>query len=99
MLVAFRKQYNLHITYTIQIVNNRAIDTREHDELPSTVLEMAQDPGVIGYINIIAAQSTLDQMLNATADLRDCYVWPYSDWMTVQIVKKTLLSVGLKING
>lgn len=38
---------------------------------------MTQDPGVIGYIYISATHSTLDQTLNARADNRDCYVWPY----------------------
>lgn len=64
----------MHITYTIQIVNNRTINTGGHDELPSSALEMAQDPGEMGYINISATHSPSDQTLNATADHRDCYV-------------------------
>ncbi len=48
--MALKKEYHLHITYAIQIVNNRPINTGEHDELPLTALEMTQDSGVIGYI-------------------------------------------------
>lgn len=44
------KKYQLHITYIIQIVNNRTINIEEHDELPPTALEMTRYPGVIGYI-------------------------------------------------
>lgn len=72
--IVIKKEYHLHITYTIQIVNNRTINTVGHDELPSSALEMAQGPCEMGCINISASHTTLDQTLNTTADHRDCYV-------------------------
>lgn len=61
-------KYHLHITFTIQIVHNRQINSREHDGLALPDKEETQEPTEIGYINILANHSSLDQSLNTTAE-------------------------------